>query len=146
MKSVFTNLRYVLVGIVTETVDANPRYLDSIPEDLWVMLCSWFFRFSGYNVYHGLFYRLVFNALRSNHARSLEALLLKAHLLDELLDAYSTGKKVSWPPVHRGIVCPSISAGGAMKVLELGRLTQWRFLAMRVDGQDVLAGRWSCPE
>lgn len=101
MKSVFTNLRYVLVGIITETVDANPRYLDSIPEDLWVMLCSWFFCFSGYNVYHGLFYRLVFNALRSNHARSLEALLSKARLLDGLLDAYSTGEKVSWPPVPR---------------------------------------------
>lgn len=91
----FTMLRFVLVGIVVEIVDRDPQQLDVLPVDLWKVLCSWFFRYPHNNLYHGVFYKLVFTALRSNNASALRMAVSKGRLVAQLIDSHVGGDKVT---------------------------------------------------
>lgn len=95
VKRPFTMLRYVLVGVVVEIVDRDHRQLDALPVELWKVLCSWFFQYPHNNLYHGVFYKLVFKALRSNHVNALRMAVSKGRLVAQLVDTHVAGDKVS---------------------------------------------------
>lgn len=94
VKRPFTMLRYVLVGILVEIVDRDPQQLDELPVELWKVLCSWFFRYPHNNLYHGVFYKLVFKALRCNNVGALRMAVSKARLVAQLVDSHIEGDKV----------------------------------------------------
>lgn len=84
----------MLVGILSEMANADARHLDSIPRELWITLCRWFFVYPDNNLYHGLFYKLLHRALRANHVSVLETVFSHGRLMDQLLEAYMRGRKV----------------------------------------------------
>lgn len=91
----FTILRYILVGIVVEIVGRDPQQLDALPVELWKVLCSWFFRYPHNNIYHGVFYKLVFTALRNNNGSALRMAISKGRLVAQLIDSHVGGDKVT---------------------------------------------------
>lgn len=91
----FTMLRYVLVGVILEIVNRDPQQLDVLPVELWKVLCSWFFRYPHNNLYHSVFYKLVFKALRCNNEGALRMAVSKARLVAQLVDSHIDGDKVS---------------------------------------------------
>lgn len=95
VKQPFTMLRYVLVGIVVEIVNRDPQQLDALPVELWKVLCGWFFQYPHNNLYHGVFYKLVFAALRSNNGNALRMAVSKGRLVARLIDSHVGGDKVT---------------------------------------------------
>lgn len=95
VKRPFTMLRYVLVGIVLEIVNRDPQQLDALPVELWKVLCSWFFRYPHNNLYHSIFYKLVFKVLRCNNVGALRMVVSKGRLVAQLVDSHVDGDKVS---------------------------------------------------
>lgn len=94
VKRPFTMLRFVLVGIIVEIINRDPQELDALPVELWKALCSWLFRYPHNNLYHGMFYKLVFKALRSNNGGALKRAVSKARLVAQLVESYLEGDKV----------------------------------------------------
>lgn len=90
----FTMLRYVLVGVLVEIIDRDPEQLDALPVELWKVLCSWFFQYPHNNLYHAVFYKLVFKALRSNHVNALRMAVSKGRLVGRLVNSHVGGDKV----------------------------------------------------
>ena len=94
VKRPFTMLRYVLVAVIVEIVDRDPKQLNTLPVELWKVLCSWFFRYPHNNLYHGVFYKLVFKALRCNNVGALRMAMSKGRLVAQLVDSHIDGDKV----------------------------------------------------
>lgn len=95
----FTMLRYVLVGMIAEIVDRDPTQLEALPVELWKVLCSWFFRYPHNNLYHSVFYKLVFKALRCNSTGALRMAISKGRLVAQLVDCHLDGDKVCLLPL-----------------------------------------------
>lgn len=103
----FTMLRYVLVGVLVEIVDRDPQQLDALPVELWKVLCSWFFRYPHNNLYHGVFYKLVFKALRCNNEGALRMAVSKGRLVAQLVESHVDGDKVrmlTYLEIHEFVV------------------------------------------
>lgn len=97
-------LRYVLVAVIVEIVDRDPKQLNTLPVELWKVLCSWFFRYPHNNLYHGVFYKLVFKALRCNNVSALRMAVSKGRLVAQLVESHIDGDKVGMPiitPLHQ---------------------------------------------
>lgn len=120
VKHPFTMLRYVLVGVLVEIVDRDPKQLDALPVELWKVLCGWFFRYPHNNLYHGVFYKLVFKALRSNSVGALRMAVSRGRLIAQLVDSHIGGNKVSsCRPIARNdraieSQCPQRSCGSLL--------------------------------
>lgn len=94
VKRPFTMLRYVLVGMILEIVNRDPQQLDALTVELWKVLCSWFFRYPHNNLYHSIFYKLVFKTLRCNNVGALRMAVSKGRLVAQLVDSHVDGDKV----------------------------------------------------
>lgn len=104
VKRPFTMLRYVLVAVIVEIVDRDPKQLNTLPVELWKVLCSWFFRYPHNNLYHGVFYKLVFKALRCNNVSALRMAVSKGRLVAQLVESHIDGDKVGMQtitPLHQ---------------------------------------------
>lgn len=95
VKRPFTMLRYVLVGLIVEIIERDPKQLGALPVELWKVLCSWFFRYPHNNLYHAVFYKLVFKALRCNNGDALRNAVSKGRLVAQLVDSQVDSDKVS---------------------------------------------------
>ncbi len=95
VKRPFTMLRYVLVGMIVEIVNRDPTQLGALPVELWKVLCSWFFRYPHNNLYHSVFYKLIFKTLRCNNEGALRMAVSKGRLVAQLVDSHVDGDKVS---------------------------------------------------
>jgi hypothetical protein len=60
----FGVLRQLLIEVLALTVESDESVASMIPLQLWTLLISWILRYAHNNVYHALFYRLVFAVLR----------------------------------------------------------------------------------
>ena len=100
VKRPFTMLRYVLVGMILEIVNRDPQQLDALTVELWKVLCSWFFRYPHNNLYHSVFYKLVFKTLRCNNVGALRMAVSKGRLVAQLVDSHVDGDKVRSLQVH----------------------------------------------
>ena len=95
VKRPFTMLRYILVGVIVEVTNRDPKQFDVLPVELWKVLCTWFFRYPHNNLYHSIFYKLVFKILRSNNVGALKMAVSKARLVAHLVDSHLEGDKVT---------------------------------------------------
>lgn len=60
----FGVLRQMMVEVLVLTVESDESVASLISLDLWMCLISWTLRYAHNNIYHALFYRLVFAVLR----------------------------------------------------------------------------------
>jgi hypothetical protein len=60
----FSSSRLALVELIVLLVEATPRLATLISVDLWRELLQWCFRYPHNNIYHSLYYRLLFQVLR----------------------------------------------------------------------------------
>lgn len=60
----FTVLRHLLIEVLVLTVESDDTAAESIPLELWSTLLTWIVRYPHNNIYHALFYRLIFAVLR----------------------------------------------------------------------------------
>jgi hypothetical protein len=65
--------------------------LKLVPPETWKVLVTWFFDYPHANLYHHVFYELLWLVLRSNHTPSLQALFQKQRLVTLLMDEYARG-------------------------------------------------------
>lgn len=93
-------LRYVLVGVILEIVNRDSRQLDVLPVELWKVLCSWFFRYPHNNLYHDVFYKLVFKTLRCNNVGALKMAVSQGRLVAQLVESHVAGDKVDAHSFH----------------------------------------------
>lgn len=64
IKKPFGTLRLFIVEIVVLTVESDETVAGLIPLDVWKSLISWTLKYAHNNIYHALFYRLIFAVLR----------------------------------------------------------------------------------
>lgn len=60
----FGVLRQLLIEVIVLTVESDESVASIIPLELWRNLISWVIKYAHNNIYHALFYRLVFAVLR----------------------------------------------------------------------------------
>jgi hypothetical protein len=60
----FGVLRQLLIEVIVLTVESDESVASIIPLELWRSLISWVIKYAHNNIYHALFYRLVFAVLR----------------------------------------------------------------------------------
>jgi hypothetical protein len=60
----FTALRALVVEMLTLMVESDETVAGLIPINLWIVFISWTMTYAHNNIYHALFYRLVFAVLR----------------------------------------------------------------------------------
>lgn len=65
---------------------------EKVPVPLWRLLCQWFFQYPFSNLYHSLFYRLVYRILKANDEKVQQTLLSKCRLVSSLVETYSKGE------------------------------------------------------
>ena len=71
----------------------NSSLLDTLPEPLWAALCGWFFEYPHNNLFQGVFYKLLLQALRCNSEHALRAAFSRCKLLSSMTEAYTAGDK-----------------------------------------------------
>lgn len=89
----FSFLRLLLVTLLVEIVAYDPKRLGKLPQSVWRLLCGWFFQYPFSNLYHSLFYKLAYQALRSGDEAIQQTLLSKCRLISLMVDAYVKGDK-----------------------------------------------------
>mmetsp|Transcript_10398 Transcript_10398/g.15810 ORF Transcript_10398/g.15810 Transcript_10398/m.15810 type:complete len:763 (-) Transcript_10398:228-2516(-) len=88
VKIPFSSHRAQLVELLVLLVEASESVVCKIREDLWKLLISWVFDYAYNDIYHSMFYRLLFTALRQNDDSTLKILFKNAKLITFLLDAF----------------------------------------------------------
>jgi hypothetical protein len=88
----FSYLRLQLVTLLVELVAADHKRLGKLPLPLWRLLTQWFFQYPFGNLYHGVYYRLVFQTLRHGDEATQQVVLSKCKLVSTLVDAYTKGE------------------------------------------------------
>lgn len=89
----FSYLRYLLVCLIMELVYQDVNKLDRISSELWKHLIHWFFQYPHSNLYHQIFYKLVYKAVRANHEQVLQTILKTHKLITHLIEAYTKKEK-----------------------------------------------------
>lgn len=84
----FSSSRLALVELTVLLVEATPRLATLVSVELWRELLNWCFRYPHNNIYHSLYYRLLFQVLRENHKGTLQAVVQKCKLVNKLVEAY----------------------------------------------------------
>jgi hypothetical protein len=64
VKKPFGTLRLLMIEIIVLTVESDETVAATIPLDLWKNLISWTLKYAHNNIYHALFYRIIFAVLR----------------------------------------------------------------------------------
>lgn len=84
----FSSLRAYLVEVLALGVESDETVASAISERLWQRLIAWCLRYCGSNIYHALFYRLVFAVLRQGNEGVQRLLFQKARLVSFLVDNF----------------------------------------------------------
>lgn len=94
----FTVLRGLLVELVVLMVESDEMMSSYITVECWQQLIGWTVKYANNNIYHALFYRLLFAVLRQSQEEPQRALFQKAKFASFLIDAflpYAQGDGVS---------------------------------------------------
>jgi hypothetical protein len=60
----FSSYRMLVVEFLVLMIEADKKVAQLIPLDLWKLLINWVFTYAHNNIYHSLFYRILFSILR----------------------------------------------------------------------------------
>lgn len=84
----FSTLRSYLVELLVLMVESDESIASNISQELWKLLMEWTLTYAHNNIYHSMFYRLVFAVLRQNQEAAQRMLFMKAKLTNFLIDAF----------------------------------------------------------
>ena len=84
----FTILRSHLVELLILLVEADANIAESITSELWTEMIKWVVEYAHNNIYHNLFYRLLFAVLRSNNEATHRMIFVSAKFINALLDNF----------------------------------------------------------
>ena len=88
IKRPFAVLRSLLIELLVLLVESDESIAASIPVELWQHLMNWCLSYAHNNIYHAIFYRLVFAVLRHNQEKPQRTLFQKAKFIDFLVDNF----------------------------------------------------------
>lgn len=88
----FSYLRLLLITLLVDILAVDPKRLGKLQHPVWRTLCNWFFTYPFANLYHALFYKLVFQALRCGDETIQQTVLSKCRLVSSMVDAYVKGE------------------------------------------------------
>jgi hypothetical protein len=69
-------------------VESDETIAAFIPLDLWQHLMNWCISYANNNIYHAIFYRLIFAVIRHNQEKSQQNLFQVAKFIDFLIDNF----------------------------------------------------------
>jgi len=113
----FTITRALLVEFIALMVESDELMSTYITVECWQNMIGWIVKYANNNIYHSLFYRLLFAVLRQNQEDPQKALFQKAKFATFLMDAflpYSVGDGISRQCTDSDdnpIVCPPTTRG-----------------------------------
>jgi hypothetical protein len=81
-------MRALLVELVVLMVESDEMMSSYITEDCWSNLIGWIVKYANNNIYHSLFYRLLFAVLRQGQEEPQELLFAKAKFATFLAEAF----------------------------------------------------------
>lgn len=84
----FTVMRALLVELVVLMVESDEMMSSYITEDCWSNLIGWTVKYANNNIYHSLFYRLLFAVLRQGQEEPQQLLFAKAKFATFLAEAF----------------------------------------------------------
>jgi hypothetical protein len=80
--------RQILVEVLVLMVESDETVAAMIPVELWRSLISWALRYANNNIYHAVFYRLIFAVLRQGQEHPQKLLFQKAKFATFLADNF----------------------------------------------------------
>lgn len=89
VKEPFTVLRSFLIELVALMVESDETISNYITMDMWRLFFTWTITYAHNNVYHALFYRLIFAVLRQNQEEAQRNLFIKAKFANFLIENFS---------------------------------------------------------
>ena len=84
----FAVLRSLLVELLVLMVESDETIATFIPLELWQHLMKWCILYANNNIYHAIFYRLIFAVIRHNEEKSLQKLFQVAKFIEFLIDNF----------------------------------------------------------
>lgn len=84
----FSAYRVLVIEFFTLMVEADERVAPQVPQDLWKALINLVFTYPHNNIYHSMFYRILYAVLRQNDESVLKNILQKSRLIAELYDHF----------------------------------------------------------
>lgn len=96
-ESPFSSYRSQLVELFVLLVEASSSgaedsgaasFCEQVPVELWKCLISWLFEYAHNNIYHTMFYRILFAVLRQNNEVCLRNIFKNCRLVTYLIDAF----------------------------------------------------------
>ena len=88
MQQPFNVLRGLLVELLVLMVESDEMMSSYISVDCWQQLIGWTVKYANNNIFHALFYRLLFAVLRQNQEDPQRVLFQKAKFVSFLIDAF----------------------------------------------------------
>ncbi|CAM9454355.1 unnamed protein product [Ectocarpus fasciculatus] len=88
VKKSFSAYRVLLVEFFALMVEADSEVAPQVPLDLWKALIDLVFLYPHNNIYHSMFYRILYAVLRQNDENVLKNILQKSRLVAELFDHF----------------------------------------------------------
>ena len=113
----FTITRVLLVELIVLMVESDELMSGYLTADAWQSLIGWTVKYANNNIYHALFYRLIFAVLRQSQEDAQKVLFQKAKFATFLMDAflpYTAGDGIgrhSTDAEGNPIVCPPTTRG-----------------------------------
>jgi len=86
----FSSHRSQLIELFVLIIEGSDSIIEDLSYDLWKLLIQWNFEYAHNNIYHTMFYRLLFAILRQNNDKILKVIFKKAKLLTHLLNAFDS--------------------------------------------------------
>jgi hypothetical protein len=91
----FTAIRALIVECIVLMVESDEVVAGMIPVELWKLMLTWTTKYAHNNIYHSLFYRLIFAVLRQNQEPAQRILFQKAKFTTFLIDSF-----IPYPNLH----------------------------------------------
>ena len=66
----------------------SSNFCEKVPVDLWKCMVSWVFEYAHNNIYHAMFYRILFAVLRQNNETCLRNIFKHCRLVTYLIEAF----------------------------------------------------------
>ena len=84
----FTTLRSLVIEVLVLLVESEESVAGVLPVELWKLMIMWAIKYAHNNVYHALFYRIVFAVLRQGQEASQRLLFQKAKFASFLVENF----------------------------------------------------------
>jgi len=84
----FTSLRALIVEMMVLLIESDETVAALLSAEMWKLLVSWAIKYPHNNIYHALFYRLIFAVLRQGQEDPQRVLFRKAKFLSFLIDNF----------------------------------------------------------